>query len=254
MVNSKASKVVSKTKLLATRRKTATPAFKAKTNGKPGEVLLGQLMQQYLVDKESAPSYASIMSGLGMNDRNTPWRKAWKDMLEKGLIEQQESSGGVFTTGVQLTEQGIDEASTDELKEVMSKTESAKATTNEELHERIKAKLMNERGKQIFDLLLKYEAMSRHELAHCLGISDTGAYFSYALQELKDLGYAEDVREGRSKRACLTEKSFVTPRDTPLKYDGPSGRRQKALQQTRSIRLRRILICSTIQQKRSDKQ
>ena len=93
MVNSKASKTISKTKLLATRRKVAEPVFKAKTNGKPAEVLLGQLMQQYLVDDTSAPSYASIMSALGMNDRNTPWRKAWKDMSAEGLTEQHEAGG-----------------------------------------------------------------------------------------------------------------------------------------------------------------
>ena len=42
----------------------SSSAFKAKTEGKPAEVLLGQLMEQYLLDSESsAPSYADIMSG-----------------------------------------------------------------------------------------------------------------------------------------------------------------------------------------------
>ena len=214
MVNSKASKTISKTKLLATRRKVAGPAFKAKTDGKPAEVLLGQLMQQYLVDDSSAPSYASIMSGLGMNDRNTPWRKAWKDMSTQGLTEQHET-GGFFTSGFRLTKDGIEAASTDELKELMAKTDVASnPKTDEELHEQIKSKLMNKRGDQIFDLLLKHGKMTRKELAKALGISTTGAYFSYALQQLKDLGYAENVKgEGRSCNVRLTDKSFVHPRE-----------------------------------------
>lgn len=213
MGTTKASKPASKTKLLATRRKVGGPVFKAKTEGKPADVLLGQMMEQYLGDNESAPSYASIMSSLGMNDRNTPWRKAWKDMSTQGLTEQV-GSGGFFTSGFHLTEKGRDEASTDELKELMSKTTASfKPTTDDELHTHIKSKLMNKRGEEIFDLLLKNGPMSRKELAKSLGIRDTGAYFSYALQQLKDLGYAENIKgdDGKTK-VQLTDKSFVTPR------------------------------------------
>ena len=211
MGGTKASKPASKTKLLATRRKVGGgPVFKAKTEGKPADVLLGQMMEQYLTDNESAPSYASIMSFLGMNDRNTPWRKAWKEMSSQGLTEQVES-GGFFTSGFHLTELGRDEASTEELKELMSKTAatSFQPTTDEELHTHIKSKLMNKRGEEIFDLLLKNGPMSRKELSQSLGISDTGAYFSYALQQLKDLGYAENIKDGgRKTKVTLTDKSF----------------------------------------------
>ena len=73
---------------------------------------------------------------------------------------------------------------------------------------------MNSRGEQIFDLLLKNRALTRKELARALGISDTGAYFSYALQQLKDLGYAENIRgEGKGNKVSLTDKAFVSSRD-----------------------------------------
>ncbi|OEU18120.1 hypothetical protein FRACYDRAFT_238554 [Fragilariopsis cylindrus CCMP1102] len=224
------SKTISKTKALAMRRKGAGQInFKAKRTGKPVEVLLEQLMQHHLlaesdgdgdgdgdVDESSTtlgPSFCGILQGLDMNDRNTSWRNAWKSLSESKLIAQIKSGGGFYTSGFRLTTKGLEEASTDELKEIMAKnnTISKQPQTNDELHQRIKAKLMNQRGEQIFDLLLKYGSMSRYELAKSLGISDRGAYFSYALQQLKDLGYAENaIRDIDGKNAVnLTGKSFV---------------------------------------------
>ena len=201
--------------------------FKAKRTGKPVEVLLEQLMQHHLLaesdgdgdgnDDESSttlgPSFCGILQGLDMNDRNTSWRNAWKSLSESKLISQIKSGGGFYTSGFRLTTKGLEEASTDELKEIMAKnnTISKQPQTNDELHQRIKAKLMNQRGEQIFDLLLKYGSMSRYELAKSLGISDRGAYFSYALQQLKDLGYAENaIRDRDGKNVVeITVKSFV---------------------------------------------
>ena len=208
-------KAVSQTKARATRRKTG-PSFKAKTKGKPAEVLLSQLMERYLVDADSAASFVGILSGLGMNDHNTTWRNEWRGMEKEGLIEQVEGGGPLFTSDFCLTEKGRDEASTDELKQVMKVNNAAggnKPETNEEFHKQIKSKLMNERGEQIFDLLLKHGSLTRKELAKHLGIADTGAYFSYALQQLKDLGYAENFSaEGcRGKKVRLTDASFIKP-------------------------------------------
>ena len=225
-------KAMSKTKALANRRKTAagTATFKAKTEGKPRDVLLGQLMEQYLMtlneenpgEDASSISFADILSALGMNDRNTGWRNVWKDLHASKLTEQLEPGASIFTSGFRLTPAGREEASTEELKTIMAKsstiTAKNKPKTNEELHTLIKGKLMNERGEQILDLLVadhekKGEGMSRKELSKALGISDTGAYFSYALQQLKDLGYAENVRsgeKGKGTKVCLTDKAFVT--------------------------------------------
>lgn len=205
---------MSKTKALATKRKTGGPAFKAKAEGTPKEVLLSQMMEQYTVDKDKSLSFGDILKGLGMNDRNTGWRNAWKDLEKNGLIEAAAGSGSTFTSGFRLTEKGREEASTEEYEELMKRNKGLGGgpKTNEELHERIKGKLMNERGEQIFDLLLQHGTLSRKELAKHLGISDTGAYFSYALQQLKDLGYAENVSgDGRGKKVRLTDQAFVDP-------------------------------------------
>lgn len=224
-------KAMSKTKAQANRRKTAkdTATFKAKTEGKPRDVLLGQLMEQYLMtlneenaaDDAGSISFADILGALGMNDRNTKWRNVWKDLHASKLTEQLEQGASIFTSGFRLTPAGREEASTEELKEIMAKsstiTAKNKPKTNEELHTFIKSKLMNQRGEQILDLLVddhekEGEGMSRKELSKALGISDTGAYFSYALQQLKDLGYAENVRsgqKGKGTKVCLTGKAFV---------------------------------------------
>lgn len=222
-------KALSKTKALATRRKmigSTTAVFKPKTDGKPRDVLLGQLMETHLVDTESSLSFADILSSLGMNDRNTKWRNAWKDLRAETMTEQAQG-GPFFTSGFRLTAQGVEEASTEELKELMEKNKAANETkkphTNTELHDIIKSKLMNKRGEQIFDLLVENRkqqescatGMTRKELSKALGISDTGAYFSYALQQLKDLGYAENKssEKGKGKKVCLTDKAFVDGED-----------------------------------------
>jgi len=58
--------------------------------------------------------------------------------------------------------------------------------------------------------------LSRKELAKLLGISDTGAYFSYALQQLKDLGYAENVKKQNEKGSVvrLTDKAFLKAKES----------------------------------------
>jgi len=212
---------MSKTKAMATTRKPISVAINISDGSTPGQILLAKLMEQYaMMDSAddtalAALSYAEIMEGLGKNDRNTKWRNAWRYLKEKDgyIVEAEgEGGGGFFTSGFKLTPAGLDAASTDEYKEAMSAT-TKRPRTNEELHTQIKGRLMNKRGEEIFDLLLERGPLSRTELAGILGISDRGAYFSYALQQLKDLGYAEDVpaAQGRKKKVRLTDKAFVTP-------------------------------------------
>lgn len=221
------SKAISKTKALATRRKPKTIVVATVnggtkgTNSKPDQVLLTKLMEQHMMDS-SPVSFASIMTSLDMNDRNTKWRIARKNLQEKDHTEQS-TEGGFFTSGFKLTKVGLDMAATDEYKEAMAQMKTA-PKTNKEHHARIKGKLMNQRGDQIFDLLLLRGPLSRKELASILGISDRGAYFSYALQQLKDQGYAENVPDAGSgrKKVRLTDKAFVGPRDE-YKDSNPSG-------------------------------
>ena len=229
-------KPISKTKTLAMRKQGSSgghASFKAKTTGKPAEVLLGQLMEHHLYaidsgidnvdDNDPLASSATTTAGLSfcnilhnfkMCDRNTSWRNAWKGLSEQNLISQIESSGGFYTSAFSLTTTGLEEASTEEVKEIMAKNSvaSKKPKTDDELHEHIKGRLMNQRGEEIFDLLVGYGPMSRKKLAEHIGISDRGAYFSYALQQLKDLGYAENMMAGdgtRKTKVTLTGKSFV---------------------------------------------
>jgi hypothetical protein len=212
------SKAISKTKALATRRKPKALVVPTSSGGtkddtsKPNQVLLTKLMEQHMLES-GLVSFASIMTSLDMNDRNTKWRIAWKDLQEQDYTEQA-TEGGFFTSGFNLTKAGLDMAATDEYKEAMAQMKTT-PKTNEEHHARIKRKLMNKRGDQIFDLLLQHGRLSRKELASILEISDRGAYFSYALQQLKDLGYAENVPDAGSgrKKVRLTDKAFVGPRE-----------------------------------------
>jgi DNA-binding transcriptional regulator GbsR (MarR family) len=205
------SSAMSKTKAKAAtrKRKIFVPANNA--NATPEQTLLAKMMEQHTMENNSV-SYADIMKDLGMNDRNTKWRNAWKDLESKDYITKAiGSSSPIFTSGFQLTPTGIDEVATDEYKEALSQRSPQ---TNEELHERIKSKLMNKRGDDIFDLLLEHGSLSRSELSEKLGISDRGANFSYALQQLKDLDYIQldpTVEQGRkNKKLCLSDKAFLT--------------------------------------------
>lgn len=180
----------------------------------PDKTLLSMLLEE---DETRPMSFADIMQSFGMNDRNTGWRNTWKKLLQDGHIEPlQEGKGPLFTSPYQLTGSGLELVATDEFKQsLLGKTKSTlRPKTNEELHERIKKKLMNNRGIQIFDLLHNRGPMSRMDLAKALEISDRGAYFSYALQQLKDLGYVEidssrACAAKKNKKLRLTEKAYI---------------------------------------------
>lgn len=138
----------------------------------------------------------------------------WRGLDNSNSIQACDAgeAGGFFTSSFRLTEAGIEMAASDEYKAVMNVAQK-KPTTNEELHKSIKEKLMNKREDEIFDLLLKQGRFNRVELAKALGISHRGANFSYALQQLKDLGYVEFDPEskGAGKKLRLSKKAFVDP-------------------------------------------
>lgn len=208
----KANAAMSKTKAKAMRRKPTPVVVPPKAGGKsnPSQVLLGKLLECHAVEAEeySGLSFEDIMNSLGMNNRNTGWRNAWKELNQQGFTEEK-GSGGFFTSKFGLTDAGLEEAATDEYKEALAAATVTQPKTNAEHQERIKAKLMNARGEQIFDLLMERGPLSRNELAKILGISDRGAYFSYALQQLKNQGYAEVVGKGKGKKVRLAQKAFL---------------------------------------------
>lgn len=158
---------MSKTKARAyTRKPKVVTVSSSCGSGAPDEIMLDKLMEQHVMENDEV-SFADIMKDLGMNDRNTKWRNAWKELKEKEYTERSinSESGPFFTSGFRLTTTGIALAATDEYKQL--KTNQPR--TNEELHAKIKGKLMNKRGDQIFDLLLQHGSLSRKELSGLLG-------------------------------------------------------------------------------------
>lgn len=200
---------MSKTKAKAiSRKRCGTVAVTKLTGSTPDQILLSKLVEHHQSEKYSV-SFVDILKELGMNDRNTKWRQVWKNLESSGYIKASEkTSGGFFTGGFGLTQTGIELAASDEYKATMHES---KPLTNEELHKRIKSKLINKRGDQIFDLLLKQGPLSRLELSKTLGISDRGACFSYALQQLKDLKYVEfdPTSKGPGKKLRLSKNAFI---------------------------------------------
>lgn len=189
----------------AKKKKGAVPG------GKPDATLLSKMMEQHEIGGDGA-SFAGILKDLGMNDRNTGWRNVWKELISQKYIEAS-GTGAVFTSAYKLTEAGVEVAATDEYKQARAFAMANQPKTNEELHERIKKKLMNNRTVQIFELLHEKGSLTRTELSGTIGISDRGAPFSYGLKQLKTLGYVEvdtAISSRGSKKLRLTSKAYLT--------------------------------------------
>jgi hypothetical protein len=216
------SKAASKTKLQATRNKVVVRPKITTKDGKemtPEQRFLAKLMDRYAESEgdaeKGAASFCDIMGEFGMNNRNTGQRKVWASMIEtKHYIERVAGGKGtsLFTYECKLTQAGLEAAAAEGMELSIP---SGTPTTNKELHERIKSKCMNNRGHDIFDLLLKKGPLTRKELAEQeLKISNRGAYFSYALQQLKDLGYVErDPSASNKAKLRLSDKCFVVSTD-----------------------------------------
>jgi hypothetical protein len=176
---------------------------------KPEVALLAKLAERYVEFdgdlREASASFCDIMDEFGMNNRNTGWRRAWAKLIETDkYIEPLTEGAATYTSDFALTLRGLEASD-------VKRVESTKPSTNSELHDAIKSRCMNKRGEQIFDLLLTKGPLTRKELANKhLMISDRGAYFSYALQQLKDLGFVEVDTMGKSKLR-LSDKCFMDP-------------------------------------------
>jgi hypothetical protein len=157
------------------------------------------------------------MKARKMNDRNTPWRKEWRLLIDEGYIRPVGNHHGIFTSDHELTDLGEDRSgSPNKLKEIQRLLETPEKTTAEH-HAKIRKLCMNNRAVQIFDLLLKHGSLTRKELAATIGISDRGGPFSYGLRHLKQLGFivvAKISRRGK-KKLVLSDKAFVKPEDRP---------------------------------------
>lgn len=182
----------------------------------PREKLLARMIERFQEHEsdaeEAATSFCEIMKEFGMNDRNTGQRKVWTGLIndDQYIEAVPGGKGTTFTSDFKLTQEGIEAGVA--LGFELS-TSSGKVTTNEELHERIKSKCMNKRGHDIFDLLLRKGSLSRKELAETeLKISNRGAYFSYALAQLKELGYVEQDPTDK-KRFRLSDQCFLLSTD-----------------------------------------
>ena len=227
-----AKKAPSKTKLLATRNKPkAKKIFIQNADGtttaaKPEHRLFSSMVQRYAdCDgdvKQAAVSFTDLMDEYGMNNRNTGYRNAWKDLVNVKsfiMIADASGQGPTFTTEYQLTAGGIGHAVNtgmipSEITNDNGSTKAKEPKSNAELHDAIKSKCMNNRGHDIFRLLLTKGPLTRKELAEGhLNISYTGAYFSYALAQLKELEYVEKDPNGKNGKLRLTSKCFVSESD-----------------------------------------
>jgi hypothetical protein len=150
-----------------------------------------------------------------MNDHNTNWRDAWKQLLEEGLILA-ETTGGMFTSDFRLTDKGMDHCMSPEQKELQQLMEKP-VETNEEHQDRIKkcyCEGWNGRGVEIFDLLLKHGSCKRKEIAALIGISDRGANFHYSLKALLDHKFVEKDPNLKGN-IRLSDEAFLSLDDRP---------------------------------------
>lgn len=209
------------------KSKSAAKKGKSGANGSIAEALMSTMVAVQLKRNNSCLSFVSLMKARKMNDRNTPWRNEWRNLIEEGFIKpanskrssrSNESGGtGIFTSTYELTDKGEDRAGSPDQKEIKRLMEMTVNTTTEH-HARIKELCMNNRARAIFDLLLKHGSLTRKELAAIIGISDRGAPFSYGLRDLKEKGYiVVDVKNSqKGKKALkLSDKTFMDPKDRP---------------------------------------
>jgi len=166
------------------------------------DLILAKMMENhYKVGSLSVP-FGKLERECGYRPRNNNFRIAFNGHKEEGNVI---SSDG---KNYQLSEKGVELAggTVDVMK---------KAKTNQEHQDRIKSKL-KKKGPEIFDLLLDRPLQTRKELASTLGVGDGTHYFSYALKELKDLGYvvvdAKNSKKGK-KLLLLSERSFLNSSD-----------------------------------------
>jgi len=185
-----------------------------------GDSILATMLAVKMKRNDSCISFVAVMEARSMNHKNQAWRDEWRNLIEQRFIQPATKSGkggGVFTADYELTQKGDDRVGSPEQKEIKRLMETTVNSTAQE-HDRIRKICMNNRAREIFDLLLKHGSMTRKELAATIGISDRGGPFSYGLRQLKRLGYivVDEKNSQRGKKLLvLSDKAFFDPKDRP---------------------------------------
>lgn len=182
----------------------------------PGDIeredkLLGALMSYLMKDTDSV-SFEQLAKDLDFMVRTKSWRSSWKALIDdKKFIEPVDPGLSTFTSDHKLTQAGKDHASTPEYKEYLKELNFV-PQSNEEHQERIKNRLINTKGSEIFDFLIKYGSLTRQELSTLCKVNDRSHKFSYALQ---DLVTKKKLVEKTGSKLQLTDAAFLDPSDRP---------------------------------------
>ena len=176
--------------------------------------LLGGMLQHIMLGKETV-SFQQLSKDLSFMERTTSWRDSWKILMNKKHFIEIAEGTSVFTGECRLTEAGKDHAATPEYLEYI-KDLNFIPRTNDDHQARIKKRLINDKGRQIFDLLLNHGSLSRTELSTILHCNDRQHKFSYALQDLKKKNLVESVGE---KKIRLSDNAFLSPGERPVTVD-----------------------------------
>ena len=146
------------------------------------------VMMQKLTQGTKTVTFEKVSNAVGFHIRSKGYVAAWKNLINELKYVEPATDGAPITTGEhQLTEAGIDFASTDEYKETV-KDLNYVAKTTEDHQERLKKRMLNKYARGIFDLLLKHGNLDRYEMAGILKTKSGSHGFSYGLKKLKDDG------------------------------------------------------------------
>lgn len=162
-------------------------------NGKPhDQLILAKLA--YYHDTTIKVNWEMIARECGFHVRTKTAVAAMKDLEEDGLVVKENGH-------YKLTEKGLEAIGANDCQRVIP-------TSNEEYHAQIKSKLMP-KGPIIIDLLLNKSPQHRNDLAAGMNMKSGTHSFSYALKQLKDLGYVCEAKGGKGKLLQLSHKAFL---------------------------------------------
>lgn len=184
------------------------------TNEREDKLLGGMLC--YIMRGKEGVSFTQLSKDLEFMDRTTTWRNSWKSLLhDKKFIVPLDAKASVFTSEHKLTQAGKDHASTPEYEEYLKELNFV-PQTNEEHQERIKKRLLNNKARSIFGLLMKYGHLSRKHLSELLKCNDRQHEFSYGLKDLREKNLV--CKDGA--KFSLEDSAFLDPStDRPKPHD-----------------------------------
>ncbi|KAL3923265.1 MAG: hypothetical protein SGILL_001751 [Bacillariaceae sp.] len=200
------------------------------------------VMMKNLIRGTETTTFTKISTTMGFHIRSKGFVAAWKKLIHELKYVEPATPGAAQTTGEhQLTEAGIEYASTDEYKE-MVKDLNYVASTNDDHQERLKKRMLNKYARGIFDLLLKHGTLDRKEMAGMMKTKDGSHGFSYGLKKLKDDGivivFAGEGQKFKRKKLRLADKAFLEPSDRPETVPVDSEVLGKAIAHVKNIKHR----------------